>query len=304
MKPSRSLNISTAELAKICGVSQGTVDRALNDRSDIKKETKDKILSAAKLFGYRRPAESSPLDKITGQVGIIVFNLNNDYFSELVMNAESILTERGFSTVVMMTHYDASLEVECIRKMYNMGVSGIILCSVNSGEEFCQYLDMFDIPIVAVGNDIGGVPYSGIDDFTAMRDMTQSVLADGYENLIYYSPALKYKTAFAQQRRFAGFLTASDGVPHTAISDISEIKPFYDGKTAIICSTDFYAFDVYTKAKNAKVTGFDNLKIIEKLGLDIDSVAYSGREIAEKAVDIIFSGKKSSIIVNHTIIKR
>lgn len=41
----KHLKITTAELSKICGVSQGTVDRALNNRPDINAETK-KGLSA------------------------------------------------------------------------------------------------------------------------------------------------------------------------------------------------------------------------------------------------------------------
>ena len=45
--------ISTTEIAKICGVSQETVDRALNNRNGISPQTKEKILSVAKEFGYR-----------------------------------------------------------------------------------------------------------------------------------------------------------------------------------------------------------------------------------------------------------
>lgn len=298
------MKISTAELAKICGVSQGTVDRALNGRADIKPETKDKILSAAGLYGWRRQSESAFPEKIAGQIGIIVFDLNNEYFSELVMNAEQILRRKGFCTVVMMTHYDKALEIECIRNMYNMGVSGIILCSVNRGAEFGEYLKMFDIPIAAVGNDIGVIPYVGIDDFEAMKNMTESVAADGYENIIYYSPAIEYETAYAQHKRFEGFKKAVGSIAHTVITDIEKIKPFYGEKTAVICSTDYYAFQVYSKTNNAKVTGFDNLKIIDTFGLGIDSVGYSQSEIAEKAVDIIFSGKSESVIVPHRIIKR
>ena len=40
--------ISTTQIAQICGVSQGTVDRALNNRKGISPKTKEKILSVAK----------------------------------------------------------------------------------------------------------------------------------------------------------------------------------------------------------------------------------------------------------------
>lgn len=294
------LQISTAELAKICGVSQGTVDRALNNRSDIKAETKQKILDAAKLYGYRAKIDAN--DKIIGQIGIIVFNLNNEYFSELITETESILRKKGYGTIIMMTHYDPKTETECIRNMYNMGVKGIILCSVNSGNEFDEYLKMFDIPIVAVGNDIGGIPYVGTDDFAAMRDMTENVISDGYKNLIYFSPALKYPNAYAQRLRYEGFKKAVGNMKYTLVTNINEIKNSYGEKTAVICSSDYYAFQVYFKAKNVKVTGFDNLKAIEKYNLHIDSVGYSTADISAAAADIIISGADGGVMVKHSII--
>ena len=297
------LRITTAELAQICGVSQGTVDRALNNRTDINAETKQRIINAAKQYGYREYVDSKTEIKTAGQIGIIVFNLNNEYFSKLITETEFILRELGFSAVIMMTHYDKQYEIECIRNMYNMGVKGIILCSVNSGDEFKNYLNLFDIPIVAVGNNIGSVPYVGIDDFCAMRDMTEKLMAEGYTDLIYFSPALKYKDAYAQESRYEGFLNAVSDRKYTLVTDIDQIEECYNDKTAVICSTDYYAFQVYFKAKNAKIVGFDNLDAIKQYKLNIDSVGYSVSEIARSAIDIIVGKKSGNFIVAYKIIE-
>lgn len=297
------LKITTAELSKICGVSQGTVDRALNNRADINSETKKRIVSIAKRYGYRKYIDSDVENKSVGQIGIIVFNLNNEYFSKLITETEFILRELGFSAVIMMTHYDKQYEIECIRNMYNMGVQGIILCSVNSGSEFNNYLNLFDIPIVAVGNNIGSVPYVGIDDFCAMRDMTEKLLAEGYTDFIYFSPALKYKDAYAQKSRYEGFLTAVSDRKYCLATDIDQIEECYNNKTAVICSTDYYAFQVYFKAKNAKIVGFDNLDAIEQYKLNIDSVGYSVSEIARSAIDIIVGKKSGNFTVAYRIIE-
>ena len=297
------LRITTAELAQICGVSQGTVDRALNNRTDINAETKQRIINAAKQYGYREYVDSKTEIKTAGQIGIIVFNLNNEYFSKLITETEFILRELGFSAVIMMTHYDKQYEIECIRNMYNMGVKGIILCSVNSGDEFKNYLNLFDIPIVAVGNNIGSVPYVGIDDFCAMRDMTEKLMAEGYTDLIYFSPALKYKDAYAQESRYEGFLNAVSDRKYSLVTDIDQIEECYNDKTAVICSTDYYALQVYFKAKNAKIVGFDNLDAIKKYKLNIDSVGYSVSEIARLAIDIIVGKKSGNFTVAYKIIE-
>jgi len=296
----KNLKISTAIIAKICGVSQGTVDRALNNRSDIKAETKEKILKVAKNYGYRDYVST----QITKNIGIIVFNLENEYFSELITELEYISREKGYCTTVMMSHYDKQYELECIRNLYNMGVEGIVLCSVNSGKEFGNYLKLFDIPIVAVGNKTNAVPYVGIDDFSAMKEMTLKVLDDKPDSIIYYSPALNYGGTNAQRKRYEGFLNAIGNTKFSVVTDIEDIKEAYDEKTTVICSTDYYAFQVYYKAKNAKVIGFDNVKSIDKHKVHIDSVGYSMSEIANGVMEIIEKKKNTDIIIKHNIIKK
>ena len=296
----KNLKITTSEIAKICGVSQGTVDRALNGRPDINAQTKQKIISVAKQYGYREYADI-PGSKTDGLIGIIVFNINNEYFSELITEVEYILREEKLGTVVMMSHYDRQYEIECIRNMYNMGVKGIILCSVNGTEEFNNYLRLFDIPIVAVGNRVDALPYVGIDDFAAMREMTAKVLSRGAENIVYFSPALCYDNAYAQRKRYEGFLSVIGDTKYSVVTSIDDIKESYDEATTIICSSDYYAMTVYFKVKGAKVVGFDNIKAINKYGLAIDSVGYSVSEIAREAVNIVIGGKKQDVLINHFI---
>lgn len=299
----RNMEITTSRLAEICGVSQGTVDRALNGRGEINLETKQKILRAAKQYGYRKPAERSESDKIKGQIGIVVFNLNNEYFSDFITETEQILSELGYCAVVMTTQYDMQKEIECIKNLYNMGVCGIILCSSGFGKDFKNYLALFDIPIVAIGNDLGFIPYAGVDNFSAMREMTLSVLKEGYSNLVYFSPALKYKNAAAQILRYKGFLSAADGKNFKIASDISEVCETCGKDTAVICSADYYALLVYFKTKCKKITGFDNISAIKKYNLKIDSVDSSVKETAKAAVDIIMNKKETSVVIPHRIVK-
>lgn len=298
----KELKITTSQIAKICNVSQGTVDRALNNRPDIKAETKQKILEVARQYGYREYIRTHP-DKIVGQIGIVVFNLNNEYFSELITEIEYVLREEGLGAVIMMSHYDRQYEIECIRNLYNMGVKGIILCSVNNGVAFENYLKLFDIPIVAVGNRVESLPYVGIDDFAAMREMTVKVLSDKPQNIIYFSPAINYSDAYAQRRRYEGFLSAVGNEKYSVVTNIEDIKECYDEKTSIIASNDYYALKVYFKGTNAKVVGFDNISLIDKYKIPIDSVGYSMFEIASEAINIVKNVKKDSVIVNHYIIE-
>lgn len=298
----KNLKITTAHLAKICNVSQGTVDRALNNRSDINSETKQKILSVARHYGYREQIKSD--NDSVKQIGIIVFDLKNEYFAKLITEIEYILRTIGYSATVMMSHYDKEYEVECIKNLYNMGVEGIILCSVNSGDEFENFLKFIDIPVVAVANPVNGIHFVSVDNFAAIKDITNQVLNKGYTNIVYFSPAVEYPDAFAQKIRYDGFLSAIKDNPYTLITDIDDIKEEYPDNTAIICSSDYYALQVYFKTKNAHITGCDNIDILDKYKIKIDSVAYSMTEIAKISVDILLGVKRDNTIIKHYVVNR
>lgn len=85
------------------------------------------------------------------------------------------------------------------------------------------------------------------------------------------------------------------------MTDINELESAYDEKTVVLCSNDYYALQAYFKAANVKVVGFDNIKILDKYKIAIDSVGYSMAEIANAAVDIINCNGKDDVIVKHYI---
>ena len=88
----RFSKITTTQLARICGVSQGTVDRALHNRGGINPKTRERILEIAKEYDYH------PCIQVEGQsnsmlIGVVLFDLYNEYFS---INAHQ---ENAFSLV-------------------------------------------------------------------------------------------------------------------------------------------------------------------------------------------------------------
>lgn len=122
-------NISTTKLAKLCGVSQGTVDRALNNRKGISEKTKERILAVAKQYGYRPNIHARSIAGGRSMlIGIVVFDLNNQYFSDILMRIEEYCAKKDYSAVVMFTDKDPKKEIECIKNLYHMAVDGIVLC--------------------------------------------------------------------------------------------------------------------------------------------------------------------------------
>ena len=91
--------ISSLELAKLCGVSQGTVDRALHDRPGISEKTKAKILAMAEEHGYMaNPAALEIMGKRNTMVGVLTPALNSPVLMQMVQSIQDVISTKGYRT--------------------------------------------------------------------------------------------------------------------------------------------------------------------------------------------------------------
>lgn len=305
----KKTTISTNKIAEICGVSQGTVDRALNNRGGINPETKARILKVAKEYGYRPNIHASAIAGGKSMlIGVVVFDLKNQYFTDLITELEANFSENGYSIVTMFTNKDTKREIECIKTLYSMSVDAIIICPINKGEDFENFLASLEIPIVTVGNRLNRFTYVGVDNRQAMYDATKFVLESGYSNLIFVMPTIKDDENFsAPSDRLDGFISCVN--EHNALHCVTDINNALnlpaDSKTAFICTSDIYSIKLISLAnKNGcGVIGFDNIDLIDTLSLNIDSVFGNAKLTAKSVYDII-NKKTTALPIPHKIIKR
>ena len=129
------MGITTKEIAKICGVSRTTVHRALNNTGRISEKTKRMILETAEKNGYRPDLLATGLAKgKTYYIGVVVMDVNNRYFSQMLSALEIEARERGYFINITLHQNDKEIEKEQLCKLADYHVDGIILSSVNKGE--------------------------------------------------------------------------------------------------------------------------------------------------------------------------
>ncbi len=301
-------SISTTRLAEICGVSQGTVDRALNDRPGINPETKQKILAAAKAYGYRPNIHARSMAGGKSMlIGVVVFDLNNPFFPDVLNSITKYCTDRNYSTVVMVTDRDPEQEIQCIQNLYHMAVDGIVLYPVGAGESYERFLQSLEIPVVTIGNRLENIPYAGIDNYRAMADAVGYAIEQEYEHLVYVKPSLKGSNTFAQDERLRAFEDHASAVS-CGVTDISGAEKALrlGKKNAWICPSDILAVRLLQKAreKGVGLLGFDNIRLIDSMGLMLDSVSYDIGLTAKQVVDYIIDGAAIGQPIPHRIVKR
>ena len=216
----RQMRITSRELAKICGVSIGTVDRALNNRPGINPQTKERILRAGQELGYRPHlvARSLKMGR-TSTVGIVVYDLDNRFFAQLVNSIESAARESGYFVYLTLSHHDLAQEKGCLEHLAGLNVDGILMVPTNKGNEFIRFVKSLPVPVVAMGNKISqNVPFVGIKDREAIRAAVGVIAEKGYTRVIYVSPPLSYggkENIYEVEERYDGF---REGVRERSLS--------------------------------------------------------------------------------------
>ena len=128
-------------VAERAGVSRGTVDRVLNNRSYVRADVRERVLSAIRETGYLSPreahrqaaAEQPSLPRV--KVGIVLPNWGGPFREEVTRGIEAArraLAERNAEIRVRICESDVPAEtIELLDGLLSWGAQGIALCALN-----------------------------------------------------------------------------------------------------------------------------------------------------------------------------
>jgi LacI family transcriptional regulator len=321
--------VTSKDIARICGVSRGTVDRALNNKPRINPKTKEKILRVAKELGYRPDLLARSLVKgKTMSLGVVVFDIRNRYFAQLVNSIEMEAKKYDYMVNITLQEKDPEMEIRLINNLVDRRVDGIIICPVNKGEEFENFLKNLPVPVLVIGNMVSeDFPFIGIDEFKAADDATKLIISKGYENIVFVCPPLadsEKENIYSHEQRLRGFLNVvkNKDIQFSVIghwdyfNDITDILSNKTKKTALFCSGDTFAMDIvkYLRKINkyipsdVGIMGFDGIDTLEYVTPSLATVYNPVEEIGVKAIEnlILMIDEKNinkHILVDYKVIE-
>ena len=96
------------DIAELAGVSRGTVDRVLNNRSGVSPQTAEKIKEIAKALDYRPNKAGLALaaQKKKNKIGVVLFSKNNPFFDEVSEGVQTKARELADYGVTTLTRRD------------------------------------------------------------------------------------------------------------------------------------------------------------------------------------------------------
>lgn len=137
------------DVAKLACVDVSTVSRALNNTSYVHPDTKEKIYAAAKELGYHPNVMAQALRAgKRNTIGVVVPRLHLAIFSEILQGIEESARRLGYYTLICNTEDDPKVEKECLDRLRNGFVDGIIIAATGRNGRLIRDIRASGIPIV------------------------------------------------------------------------------------------------------------------------------------------------------------
>lgn len=139
------------DIAKALKLSPSTVSRALRDSHEISKETKVLVNDFAKKVNYRvNPIARGLKVRKSFSIGIIVSEIANNFFSQVVDGIESVAYAKNYQVVIAQTKESAERESLHVEQFYARSMDGILMAmsSETHNYEYLHDLIQRGFPIV------------------------------------------------------------------------------------------------------------------------------------------------------------
>jgi LacI family transcriptional regulator len=151
--------VSSKDVAQLAGLSQSTVSRVLNNHPSVAPALRDRVEVAMRQLGYvPNAAARSLITNQTGALGLVITNITNPFFAELIEAIASTASEQHYSVVLSVVPVQErsrrSVQAGQIRMLVQQRVDGLILTATRRDDSrtLLPLLRNFgeSLPVVAV----------------------------------------------------------------------------------------------------------------------------------------------------------
>ncbi|MAM87883.1 MAG: LacI family transcriptional regulator [unclassified Hahellaceae] len=146
------------EIAKLAGVSAGTVSRALNNQGRIERRTRERVIALAAELGYQPNSLARSLVTRQGHgIGLLVGGFDGVYYGPLMAAVEAALREAGQMLIVANGESLPELERQASSFLNNQQLRALILHPLHMTDEELLALNLPDRPVVVINRLVPGL---------------------------------------------------------------------------------------------------------------------------------------------------
>jgi LacI family transcriptional regulator len=312
------------DVARRANVSRATASLVIRNSPLVGEATRRRVEAAIEELGYVYNLGAARLRaERSHTVGVIVPNLTNPFFAELLAGIESVIDVAGMVVLLANSADLPNRQDILVRRMREHGVDGIILCpAAGTGTELFERLADWGLPLVQVLRHFSTrADYAGVDYADGMRQAVEYLSSLGHERIAF---AVHGPIHPAYQERVDGFREAMaahgfDGsmivrVPDQLAKIAKATHLLFEQATkptAVICFNDVialgFAAGLYdqgiTIGRDLSLIGFDDVTDAEAVRPRLTSVATMPAEIGKNAARLLLDRLKEPALPPRSMVR-
>ncbi|WP_296679626.1 LacI family DNA-binding transcriptional regulator [Novosphingobium sp.] len=311
--PARIRNI--AELARMAGVSAGTVSRALANKSLVNKETRERIQALAREHGFR-PNQMARRLRVqeTKVIGVVVplghekrQHLSDPFFMTILGHLADALTENGYDIMLSRVIPDAE---DWLERIVDSGMlDGVLLIGQSNEFDAIERVADYYRPMVVWGSNKPGQKQCtvGVDNRAGGRLAGEILVGRGCRNIVFLGDTgpIEFNERFqgVKEACLAAGVDAPKILPvHIAADDMADdiathlakVAGTVDGVAAVSDLVAMHTVRVLADRgilvpDQVAVTGFDDLPFAEQTVPRLTTVSQHVAKGARAMVDALFA---------------
>ena len=153
------MTATIADVAAHAGVSTATVSRVLAGLAGARADTRERVLTSARELGYRPSGVARSLKmRTTRTLGLIITDIGNPFFPELVSAVEDAARERDYGVLLCNSGEHPEREAAYLELLAERRVDGVVIASSGVGRRHGAWLAAAPLPVVLVNSASPSVP--------------------------------------------------------------------------------------------------------------------------------------------------
>lgn len=307
--------VTSNDIARKLKISQSTVSRALRGDPRVSAETTERILEAARQMQYTPNLAARSLStRKTGTVGVVVSDITNPFYPELLDILHNELALAGYRTILFNERSDASVEQHVSDLVNGAAVDGLVYVSATLGTPLPGH-GARDIPAVLVNRYIDSAQADTVvsDNYRGGRLVAEAMVELGHRRIAIITGPENATTSRDRERGFREQLEAF-GIPfdetlrrvgqfshHSGYQWCLDLLAAEPRPTAVFAANDVIAFGALDAARRVgvdvptelSIVGFDDIDMAGWEGFNLTTVrqplAEMGRAAAKLLIERIAS---------------
>lgn len=182
--------VTLQDVADKTGLSRSTVSKALRDSHEISGKTKKLVADCARELNYHPNLAARSLR--SGQsrsIGVVVSEIDNPFFAQVINGIESIADEKGYSIIITQTHESYAYELRNLRDLYSKSIDGLLISVTTETQDAEHLLELKarGLPIVLFDRVSDKIEADKViaDNLKGAYEATCHLIEAGYQNIAH-----------------------------------------------------------------------------------------------------------------------